>query len=66
MGSLSAGDFILRNLTTNAVVASEEIQLGYGEAHTITLTFPRSTGGSLADGDYVVTLKAARGDGSCG
>jgi hypothetical protein len=78
LASLSAGDLVIRNLSTSSLLDTSAIQLSYGQDHTVTVTFPSLTGGSLPDGNYTLTIQAtgvrdatgnaldANGDGTAG
>jgi hypothetical protein len=55
--SLAAGDFVVRNLTTNTTIPASQFTLTYDAAtNTATLAY---NGNVLPDGDYRVTIAAA-------
>jgi len=57
--SLAPSDFVLRNLTTNTAVAAEAITVLGGPSSSVELSFPNLTGGSLPDGNYLLTVNEA-------
>jgi hypothetical protein len=58
--SLSTGDLVLENLTTQTTVPTANIALDYNAAtNTATFTFPGYADGILPDGNYRATLPAA-------
>jgi len=58
--SLVAGDLLLQNLTTGAIVPVASMALAYNTTtNTATITFPGQPGGRLADGLHQLTTAAA-------
>jgi len=58
-GSIAAADLVLRNLTTDQIVAAERLVLTPLTPSQLRLTFTDLTGNSLPDGNYLATLLAA-------
>ena len=57
--SLAPDDLVLRNTTTNQLVAAENVAFAYDPAtNTATFTFPGFADGVLPDGRYTATLPA--------
>jgi len=58
--SLTADDFVLRNLTTGALVAPSAMTLAYDPgANRATVSFPGLASQKLGDGNYQLTINAS-------